>query len=296
MDREIVLSSYSVKGQENNTPQDFTTKFNRPIILDSNSQYMVGLNRIVNMSFTWFNVNSSYGNQLIKYSSDNGSTFQNINFQAGVWNYTDFNKYIKNITKTGDKYPITIEFDDTTFRVTVTLAKNYQLDLTASNFNDLIGFDKEVLKGEENIGPKVPNLSQDTDILNIHCDLINDSLVDGQDTDIIYSFSTSVLRPSYSFTIEPRRVTYNPTNKNNISSIKIYITDGKRRLIGPLQDPVTWYGINYAGTKMTQWDFQNKGTRTSPARLSFVLEVPLRHLRPSVIYSVPCDRILQRAY
>ena len=66
--------------------------------------------------------------------------------------------------------------------------------------------------------------------------------------------------------------------------------------IGPLQDPVTWYGINYAGTQMTQWDFQNKGTRTSPARVSFVLEVPLRHLRPSVIYSVPCDRILQRAY
>ena len=47
---------------------------------------------------------------------------------------------------------------------------------------------------------------------------------------------------------------------------------------------------------MTQWDFQNKTTLTSPARLSFVLEVPLRHLRPSVIYSVPCDRILQRAY
>ena len=53
----------------------------------------------------------------------------------------------------------------------------------------------------------------------------------GQDTDIIYSFSTSVLKPSYSFTIEPRRVTFNPTNKNIISSISIYITDGKRRLI-----------------------------------------------------------------
>ena len=66
--------------------------------------------------------------------------------------------------------------------------------------------------------------------------------------------------------------------------------------IGPLQDPVTWYGINYAGTRMMQWDFQNKRTRTSPARLFFVLEVPLRHLHPSVIYSVPCDRILQRAY
>ena len=40
---------------------------------------------------------------------------------------------------------------------------------------------------------------------------------------------------------------------------------------------------------MTQWDFQNKRTFTSPARLSFVLQVPLRHLRPSVIYSVPSD-------
>ena len=47
---------------------------------------------------------------------------------------------------------------------------------------------------------------------------------------------------------------------------------------------------------MMQWGFQNKGTLTSPARLSFVLEVPLRYLRPSVIYSVPCDQILQRAY
>ena len=47
-------------------------------------------------------------------------------------------------------------------------------------------------------------------------------------------------------------------------------------LIGPLQDPVTWYGINYTGTQMTQWDFQNKRTLTSPTRLSFVLKVPLR--------------------
>ena len=237
MDREIVLSSYSVKNQGNNTPQNFVTKFNRSIILDNNSQYVVGLNRIINMSFTWFNVNSSYGNQLIKCSSDNGSTFKDITFPAGVWNYKDFNTYIKAITKivkdgvSDNEYPITLAFDDTTFRVTVTLAQNYQLDVGASNFNELIGFNKEILKNEINIGPRVPNLSQDTDILNIHCDLINDSLVDGKDSDIIYSFSTSVLRPSYSFTMEPRRVTYNPINKNDIDSIRIYITDRKRRLV-----------------------------------------------------------------
>ena len=66
--------------------------------------------------------------------------------------------------------------------------------------------------------------------------------------------------------------------------------------IGHLQDPVTWYGINYTGTQMTQWDFQNKGKSGWTGTSSFVLKVPLRHLRPSVIYSVPCDWILQMAY
>ena len=86
MEREIVLSSYNVKGQGNNTPQDFTTKFSRPLVLDGNSQYVVGLNRIINMSFTWFNVNSSYNNQLIKYSSDNGSNLRtsHYNLVSGI--------------------------------------------------------------------------------------------------------------------------------------------------------------------------------------------------------------------
>ena len=231
MEREIVLSSYSVKNQGDNKPEDFTTNFTRPIILDNNKQYVIGLNRVINMSFTWFNVNAGYKNQLIKYSSDNGSTFKNITFPAGVWNYTDFNTYIKNITKTGDTYPINLAFNDTTFRVTVTLADNYQLNLRASDFNDLIGFDKKILTSGTHIGSRVPNLSQDTDILNVHCDLVNESLVDGEETDIIYSFSTSVLRPSYSFTLEPQRVTFNPVNKTTISSIRIVITDGKRRLV-----------------------------------------------------------------
>ena len=149
MEREIVLSSYSVKIEGITNQKISQQNFTRPIILDNNKQYVIGLNRVINMSFTWFNVNAGYKNQLIKYSSDNGSTFKNITFPAGVWNYTDFNTYIKNLTKkkTGDEYeyPITLVFNDTTFRVTVTLADNYQLNLRASNFNDLIGFDKKIL-------------------------------------------------------------------------------------------------------------------------------------------------------
>ena len=52
--------------------------------------------------------------------------------------------------------------------------------------------------------------------------------------------------------------------------------------IGPLHDLVKWCGIINAGTQITQWDFQNKGTRTSPARLPFVAKVPLCDLRPAL--------------
>ena len=39
---------------------------------------------------------------------------------------------------------------------------------------------------------------------------------------------------------------------------------------------------------------QRNSYQSCPTFLCF--KVPLRHLRPSAIYSVPCDRILQRAY
>jgi len=83
----------------------------------------------------------------------------------------------------------------------MTLDTDYRLDLTKSNFNNLIGFDKVILEDEVNVEKKTPNLSEDTDVLNIHCDLISDSLVNGKESDIIFSFGTGTLRASYNFVL-----------------------------------------------------------------------------------------------
>ena len=230
MNRQLVLSSHSVKNVNGYKPSDFVVRYTNPITPNPNKEYQIGLDRIISMSFTWFNVTSELNNQKIRFPSDNGNTWTNLNFNPGVWNYVDFNNYIKEQTRTGTAnnptYPITLEFDDTIFRTIITLATNCRLDLTVSDFNDLIGFNKQVLTNAENVGDYIPNLSQDREILNIHCDLISQSLVDGDETYIIYSFSTITLTPSYSFTQEPRRVQFNP-----ISTIRIYITDRKRRIV-----------------------------------------------------------------
>ena len=80
-----------------------------------------------------------------------------------------------------DKHPIILKFQYSTYRVLIKLKTGYQLDLTQSNFHELVGF----LKDAENYGSRMPDLSQDTEMLNIHCDLVNISLVNGGDTDII---------------------------------------------------------------------------------------------------------------
>ena len=216
MEREITLSGFSVKGKSGNRPGDFTTRFNPTLDLPNDTgQYYLAFNRIISMAFTWTNINSGYGNQKIAFSKD-------------------LDNYIREKTKTVDGngkevYPITLTFDEPTFRVLITLEKDYRLDLTKSNFYRLIGFKKEILRNERNVGSLTPNISEDTDVLNIHCDLISESLVDGSESDIIFSFGTGTLQSSYNFVLEPRRVIFNPVNKTHISSIRIYVTDGKRR-------------------------------------------------------------------
>ena len=246
MDTTLVLSSHNVrKKDKKNKPSDFTIRYQQPIRLDKNKQYELGLSNIISMSFTWSNITSNLNNQKIKYSSDSGKTWKDLIFPPGIWNYTGLNDYFKEQTKitTSDSttYPITLKFNEITLRTRITLATNYQLDLTTSNFGDLIGFNKQILTSSSD-GDYLPNLSQDREILNIHCDLISGSLVDEHATDIIYTFGTNDLIPSYSFTKDPLRVRFYPVHKYYIDTLRIYITDGKRRIID-LNDADTSFSL-----------------------------------------------------
>ena len=62
-------------------------------------------------------------------------------------------------------------------RVSITLKTNFRIDLRGSDFNDLIRFDKKILKDEFSYGVRTLNLSQETDMLNTHWDLVNDEVM-----------------------------------------------------------------------------------------------------------------------
>ena len=61
MEREISLSSFSVKNERGNRPGDFTTKFSNTLDLgESDGIWYIGFNKIISMAFTWTNINSGY--------------------------------------------------------------------------------------------------------------------------------------------------------------------------------------------------------------------------------------------
>ena len=62
-----------------NKPEDFTIKFLPPLNLDEDKQYSIALDRL-SMTFSWHNINSTYVNNQIKYSNNNGSTWETIVF------------------------------------------------------------------------------------------------------------------------------------------------------------------------------------------------------------------------
>ena len=214
---------------------DFTTKFNRPIELSYNMKHEMAV-RTLTMTYSWYNIRQSYGNNQIKYSHDGGTNWETITFIDGMYSYDDIDEYIKKYMK--DKkhfvkdedgndtkeYGINLYFILSTYRVLVELANNFQLDLTNSDFGKLIGFDSKIIKQTE-YGINLPDITRGVDEIHINCDKVTDSITDGQSSSTIAVIPVDNLVRSLPFTYQPRYLAYSPISGHSISSIRFYVTD-----------------------------------------------------------------------
>lgn len=231
-ERTITLSSQIARQKDaSNLPENFNTKFNVPLILP-NKNCSVALVHLQGI-YSWHNIELRYNNNLIKYSPDNGITWKNILFPDGTYSYDDINKYIHYVMKqnndyqvvlTEDTFDINLYFSLTELKVVIELTNNYQLDLTSQNFSDLLGFDNQILTNPSNIGTRLSNITRSVDNLYVHCSIVKDSIVNGQNGDVVYSYSTGQLRRSYSYTFEPVNLTFHPIIGNQIEEIRMKLT------------------------------------------------------------------------
>ena len=112
---------------------DFTTRFNNPLKLSYDMKHELAV-RTKNMTYSWYNIRQSYGNNKIKYSPNGGTTWKEIVFIDGMYSYDDIDEYIKKVMKNnGDffkkaadnnginEYGINMYFVLTTYRVLIEL-------------------------------------------------------------------------------------------------------------------------------------------------------------------------------
>ena len=173
--------------------------------------YELAMDR-VSMTHLWHNINTEYGNKQIKYSPDNGTNWKTINFVDGMYSYDDLKDYIRESIvaqgdKSSDKFSISLTFVLSSYRVVIEISNNFQLDLRNSNFGILIGFDKTIVTQTE-YSSKLSNITNSIDVININCDIITDSIVDGRSENTLAMIPTDNLTRSYPFTFEPRRAQY----------------------------------------------------------------------------------------
>ena len=76
------------------------------------------------------------------------------------------------------------------------MSARFQLDLRGSKFAELIGFEKKLVDKEE-IGSKLPNITNSIDVINLNSDVITDSLVDGISSNTLAVVPTEDLRSSF---------------------------------------------------------------------------------------------------
>ena len=94
---KIHVSSESArKINPNNTPSNFKTIFNKPIMLDRRKRYLIGLDNITTMTYSWHNINKQYKNNKIQFgvfSPKDANTFDityyPIEFPPARFSYED---------------------------------------------------------------------------------------------------------------------------------------------------------------------------------------------------------------
>ena len=157
MSLNLLLDSSLAKQQRTGGRQvshDFTINFQPPMHLGSGN-YKAGLNKLITMSYSWYNIDASFGNNKFRWRKKT-EEWQTLIFPNGIYGYSDINSFLQ--TQTGKVDPedkdvdfiFTLYFDMTIFRVVILMHENYELDLSEGEFAELLGYEKKILTGKKN--------------------------------------------------------------------------------------------------------------------------------------------------
>lgn len=214
---------------------DFTTSY--PNQIDCQG-WEIGLHSCT-LYYSWTNISSSAGNNIIRYSTDAFETVEtDITIPDGIYSITDLNAFIASQlflrghytgTALEPVYSLAILPNMNTLRTVVYLAGDYQLDMSAGYLYQLLGLESKIYEATEQGISKV-DVNGGIDQLYINLDVIDESYSGDSRSEAIYSFTPSS-GPGSSLIETPVNMIYLGFNRRNFSKIRCRITDQNNNLI-----------------------------------------------------------------
>ena len=104
MSLNLPLDSNLAKQQRTGGRQvsrDFTINFQHAIHLGPGN-YIAALNKLITMSYSWYNIDASFGNNKIRWRKKT-EEWQTLIFPNGMYGYSDINSFLQ--TQTGKVDP-----------------------------------------------------------------------------------------------------------------------------------------------------------------------------------------------
>jgi hypothetical protein len=225
-------SSFYILVSERST--QIKTKFRPLIQLDKNKKHEMALVSLETYN-SFPNIDSSNNN--FRYSSNNGTTWFNIEIPIGSYEITDINEHIQRVMKerghydsAADEYYITLGSNNNTLKAVLEIAANYNVDFTTANsIRTVLGFNAQTYTSGYNESANIVNI-MNVSSLRITSDIIGSSYSNGSAENIIFSFFPNV-GPGYKIVELPVNLIYLPVTTNTISQMETKLVDQNGRLI-----------------------------------------------------------------
>jgi len=230
--------------------QNFTIQYPGGLTLNTDPNrtktYEVAL-ITANLWYSWHNIDADFSNNTLRYY--NGSTWKNVTIPDGIYDISAINDYLHQEMKANgdsttnaageDIFDIEIVPNFNTLRCKVEISNSYQLDLSVSSLNSLLGFASKIVTATEE-GTNGVDITRGVNSLVIHCSIVTGSYENSTGSDVLYTFVPRS-SPGSNIEVSPNYPIYLPLSESRqIMSINMRITDQQGRLINFNGENVTY--------------------------------------------------------
>ena len=205
--------------------------------LDLDGPYEIALHSLETY-YSFPNVDKN--NNKIRVSLDDGTSWNDIQFDVGCYEHKDINNELqrKLVIAGGKKDDITLKANKNTFQTIMIINGKVCVDFEGQDsIREVLGFEPKIYKHGRHSSEHTVDIMRVNSIF-VHTDVIGSAYVNGSQSPVIYSFFPDT-PPGGKIIVQPRVLIYLPISLSVISRLTSWLTDQQNKLLNLRDEELT---------------------------------------------------------